>query len=153
MESCLKILILCFLFLFFNGAIAEDILPQSDYSHHPEVLSSNVSSAQNPLVMPQNIEFSKCCASFDMNSEKLFYLTISAINANNFEIEEIQSKMGYILFRAANKSFLAAISSENENRAMIKITPADNIYFFPYGVIYNIFYYIDLNKSEPLEKF
>ena len=153
MESCLKIIVLCFLFTFMQSAIAEDILPRSDYSQNPEVLSQSGNPTPNPLVTPQNIEFSKCCASFDMNSEKLFYLAISAINANNFEIEEIQSKMGYILFRAANKSFLAAISSENENRAMIKITPADNVYFFPYGVIYNIFYYIDLNKQEPLEKF
>ena len=152
MASCLKIIILCFLFSFFSVANGEDILPQSDYSEYPETLLQKENITSNPLTTPQNIEFSKCCASFDMNSEKLFYLTISAINANNFEIEEIQSKMGYILFRAANKSFLAAISAENENRAMIKITPADNVYFFPYGVIYNIFYYIDLNKLEPLER-
>ena len=77
-----------------QSAIAEDILPRSDYSQNPEVLSQSGNPTPNPLVTPQNIEFSKCCASFDMNSEKLFYLAISAINANNFEIEEIQSKMG-----------------------------------------------------------
>lgn len=107
---------------------------------------------QNALINPQNVDFSKCNASFEMNTEKLFYLTISAINANNFEIEEIQSKMGYILFRAVNKSFLASISNIDDSHSMLKITPADNVYFFPYGIVYNIFYYIDLNKSESLEE-
>lgn len=111
-----------------------------------------VKAKQNALINPQNVDFSKCNASFEMNTEKLFYLTISAINANNFEIEEIQSKMGYILFRAVNKSFLASISNIDDSNSMLKITPADNVYFFPYGIVYNIFYYINLNKSEPLDE-
>lgn len=137
------ILLLLAVFLNLTFANAETVTQQP-----PQSTSAN----QNSLITPQNIDFSKCTANFEMNSEKLFYLTISAINANNFEIEEIQSKMGYILFRAVNKSFLASISNVDDNYSLLKITPADNIYFFPYGIVYNIFYYVDLNKSEPLDE-
>ena len=137
------ILLLLIVFLNFTFVNAQTITQQPQQS---------TSDSQNLLITPQNIDFSKCTTNFEMSSEKLFYLTISAINANNFEIEEIQSKMGYILFRAVNKSFLASISNIDDNYSLLKITPADNIYFFPYGIVYNIFYYIDLNKSEPLDK-
>ena len=118
----------------------------------PVMTSETPTILQNELITPQNVDFSKCCASFEMDCEKLFYLAISAVNASNFEIDEIQSKMGYILFRAVNKTFLISISKEDDTHSMIKITPADNIYFFPYGVVYNILHYIDINKAEQLEK-
>lgn len=149
MEIRLTIILLLCLVYFAQNAYAEEITPPTQNTSAEQTEDS----LKNALINPQNIEFSKCCASFEMSAEKLFYLAISAVNANNFEIEEIQSKMGYILFRAVNKSFLISISKENDTHSMIKITPADNIYFFPYGVVYNIFYYIDLNKAETLEKF
>lgn len=142
------ILLSCFV-LFAQNTYAEQITPPNQAA----VNEQTEDSLKNALINPQNIDFAKCCARFEMSAEKLFYLAISAVNANNFEIEEIQSKMGYILFRAINKSFLISISKEDNTYSMIKITPADNVYFFPYGVVYNIFYYIDLNKAEPLEKF
>lgn len=153
MEIRRIILILALFFIGLQIATADDIPMQSVSAQQENNTAQTETSLQNALINPQNVDFSKCCASFELPPEKLFYLAISAINANNFEIEEIQSKMGYILFRAVNKSFLVSISKENDAYSMIKITPADNIYFFPYGVVYNIFYYIDLNKSEPLEKF
>jgi len=149
MEIRLAVILLSCLVFFAQNAFAEQITPSAQSISNVQTEDA----LKNALINPQNIDFSKCCASFEMNTEKLFYLAISAVNANNFEIEEIQSKMGYILFRAVNKSFLISISKEDDTHSMIKITPADNIYFFPYGVVYNIFYYIDLNKNEPLEKF
>lgn len=107
--------------------------------------------AELELVTPQNIDFAKCVKTFNFPVEKLFYLSISAINANHFQIEELQSKMGYILFRAANKNFLMSVVKVNADHSMLKITPADNVYFFPYGVVYNIYKYIDLNAEEQLQ--
>lgn len=107
--------------------------------------------AELELVTPQNIDFAKCVKTFNFPVEKLFYLSISAINANHFQIEELQSKMGYILFRAANKNFLMSIVKVDAEHSMLKITPADNVYFFPYGVVYNIYKYIDLNAEEQLQ--
>lgn len=59
--------------------------------------------------------------------------------------------MGYILFRAANKNFLMSVVKVDAEHSMLKITPADNVYFFPYGVVYNIYKYIDLNAEEQLQ--
>lgn len=107
---------------------------------------------QLQLVTPQNSDFSKCVKTFNFPVEKLFYMSILAINANHFEIEELQSKMGYILFKAANKNFLMSVVKVDAEHSMLKITPADNVYFFPYGVVYNIYKYIDMNADEQLQE-
>ena len=104
------------------------------------------------LVTPQNVDFEYCNKIFNMNSERLFYLTIASINANKFRIDEIQTKSGYILFTGASKQFLANIASLDEKRAILKVTPADNIYHFPLGVVVNLFKYIELNTDlQPVE--
>ena len=100
---------------------------------------------------PQNIDFSKCVQTFNFPVEKLFYMSILAINANNFQIEELQSKTGYILFRAVNKNFLMSVVKIDADHSMLKITPADNVYFFPYGIVHNIYKYIELNADEQLQ--
>lgn len=107
--------------------------------------------AEIELVTPQNIDFSKCVQTFNFPVEKLFYISILAINANNFQIEELQSKTGYILFRAVNKNFLMSVVKIDADHSMLKITPADNVYFFPYGIVHNIYKYIELNADEQLQ--
>lgn len=99
------------------------------------------------LVTPQNVDFEYCNKIFNINVERLFYLTIASINANKFKIDEIQSKSGYILFTAADKQFLANVASLDDKRAILKVTPADNIYYFPLGVVVNLFKYIELNSD------
>ncbi len=103
------------------------------------------------LVTPQNIDFSKCVQTFNFPVEKLFYMSILSLNANRFEIEELQSKMGYILFKAAGKPFLMSVIKVDSEHSMLKITPADNVYYFPYGVVYNIYKYIEMNADEKLQ--
>lgn len=104
------------------------------------------------LVTPQNVDFEYCNKIFNINVEKLFYLTIASINANKFKIDEIQTKSGYILFTAADKQFLANVASLDDKRAILKVTPADNIYYFPLGVVVNLFKYIELNSTlQPVE--
>ena len=99
------------------------------------------------LVTPQNVDFEYCNKIFNVNSERLFYLTIASINANKFRIDEIQTKSGYILFTAANKQFLANISELDSKRSLLKVTPAHNIYYFPLGIVVNLFKYIELNTD------
>lgn len=73
------------------------------------------------LITPQNVAFEDCTRTFNMNSDRLFYLTLAAVNANRFEIKEIQSKTGYVLFSAVGKEFLASIVSIDKYRSMLKI--------------------------------
>lgn len=103
------------------------------------------------LVTAQNIKYQDCNKIFNIDNVTLFHLTISAINANRFTIDEIQSKSGYILFTAVNKQFLATIMNVNKSQGMLKITPADGNYYFQPGIVANIFKYIELNKKSKLE--
>lgn len=103
------------------------------------------------LITTQNVPFEHCTKVFNTDNTSLFYLTIAAINANRFDINEIQSASGLILFTAVNKLFVANISNVNTNQGMLKITPADGSYYFQPGICLNIFKYIDLNLNRKQE--
>ena len=113
---------------------------------------SNQTQGQNPAVIPQNISFQKCTKIFPVDSEKLFYLAISSINANRFTINEIQSKSGYVLFSVLQKQFLLSVATVDKKNAIVKITPANNNYYFPEGIVTNIFKYIDLNTDTEISQ-
>lgn len=100
------------------------------------------------LITSQNIKFEDCSKVFNIDNVTLFYQTIAAINANRFNIDEIQSNSGYILFTAVNKKFLATVSNVNTNQGILKITPVDGSYYFQPGIVSNIFKYIDINKTK-----
>lgn len=106
--------------------------------------------APNPLTVSQQIMFENCTKIFGINQEKLFYLTLASISANRFNIEEIQSSHGYIIFSANRNKYLATISKIDKTNAILKITPCNNIYNFPPGVITNTFKYIDLNMTTKI---
>ncbi len=103
------------------------------------------------LITAQNVPFEHCTKVFNTDNASLFYLAIAAINANRFDINEIQSESGFIMFTAVNKLFIANISNVNTNQGMLKITPADGIYYFQPGICLNIFKYIDLNLNKKQE--
>ena len=103
------------------------------------------------LITSQNVKYQDCTKVFNLDNISLLYLTISAINANRFTIDEIQSKSGYVLFTAVNKKFLATVLNVNTNQAMLKITPVDNNYYFQPGIVSNIFKYIEINKNTKIE--
>ncbi len=107
-------------------------------------------STLSALITPQNVEFEKCTKQYNLPPEKLYYLTAGAINANRFEIEELQSKTGYILFKAVGKEFLASVVKLSTQKSMLKITPTDGNYYFAPGIVSNTFKYIDLNLAAPL---
>ena len=88
---------------------------------------------------------------FTVNKEKLFYLTLSAISANKFSIEEIQSENGYVIFSAAKNKYLATIAGIDSENAILKITPCNEIYYFQPGIIINMFKYIELNVNTEIK--
>lgn len=102
------------------------------------------------LVTPQEVSFATCAKFFNIPADRLFYLAMAAANANRFTIDEIQSKTGYILFTAVNKQFLASVVKMDANRTLLKITPTNNVYYFPPGVVLNFFKYIELNANTPV---
>jgi len=103
------------------------------------------------LTTPRDVRFAECTKTYNMPVDKLYFLTIDSISANRFEIKELQSKMGYILFKAAGKEFLATSAYYGPNKSILKITPANNNYYFAPGIISNIFKYIDLNLDAEIK--
>ena len=107
------------------------------------------------LTTPRNVTFAECAKTYNMPVDKLYLLSIDSISANRFEIKELQSKMGYVLFRAAGRDFLATSAYYGANKSILRITPANNNYYFAPGIVLNIFKYIDLNSDaeiKPVQK-
>ena len=119
------------------------------------LLVSVPAKAEQPLstlVNVQNVSFEQCVKMYGIDTENLFYLTLASINANRFNVVEIQSKTGYILFNAVGKEFLAKIIKLDDTRSILKITPTNNIYYFQPGIVLNLFKYIELNSTlKPVE--
>ena len=95
----------------------------------------------NPLIVPQNISYENCTKIFNVAQEKLFYLTLVALSANKFIIDEMQSSNGYIIFSANHNKYLATIAGVNDSNAILK---------FPPGIITSTFKYIDLNLTTKI---
>lgn len=138
----------------------KNIKPISSITSNPpaKVITTNAiktapqSAATAPPTQPQPVDFGLCSKFFKLDKQKLFYLTLASVNANRFEIKEIQSKSGYILFTVAQRPFLASIIKVDAKNSMLKITPCNNVYFFPVGIAQNMFKYIELNLNTPVEK-
>ncbi|MCQ2789935.1 MAG: hypothetical protein MJ229_06120 [bacterium] len=103
-------------------------------------------------IQPQQIDFNICNKVFKIDTQKLFYLTLASVNANRFKIEEIKSQNGYILFSVAQKQYLASVVKIDAKNSMLKITPCNNVYYFPAGIVQNMFKYIELNVSTPIQR-
>lgn len=100
------------------------------------------------LITAQNVPFENCYRVYNTDNISLFFLALAAINANRFQVDEIQSKSGYILFTAVNKPFMVEVSNVNTNQGMIRITPADGNYYFQPGIVLNIFKFIEINIDK-----
>lgn len=98
----------------------------------------------NSLTIPVDIESDACVKIFQLKADDLFELTLAALEANNFAIDEIQSRGGYITFNAANRDFLVVVSEIDNKNSILKITPANGVYHFAPGIIYKVFEYITL---------
>lgn len=151
-------LILLLLYFFSNSCFvfgASNSLEKIDYMYPPlktTLPMATPTGAKPSPVEPQPVDFNACSKTFKMDRQKLFYLTLAGVNANRFKIEEIQSYSGYIVFSVNQKQFLASVISLNSQNSMLKITPCNNTYFFPIGIVQNMFKYIELNANTPVEK-
>ncbi len=117
-----------------------------------EIQTQTERPVQNPATTAQNIPFENCTKIFSgMNKEKLFYLTLGAVSANKFTVEEIQTYNGYIIFTAARQKYLATIAGIDNNNSILKITPCNDIYFFQPGILTNMFKYIELNSTTEIK--
>ena len=89
-----------------------------------------------------------CVKTFPIPYDKLFYLTLAATNEYNYQIKEIQSKSGYIIFETGYRKYLASIVYVSSTKSMLKITPYSGNYDFPLTVIQNMFKYVELYQDK-----
>ena len=106
--------------------------------------------AENVIPLPiaekstfQNTDF----ATYKTSSENLLYLLLSALNENNYSIEEIQFKTGSVLFKAYTKEFIASIAMKDSSNSFLKILPVDNNYNFSPLLIQKLYRYIEANNN------
>ena len=90
---------------------------------------------------------SQCIKTFPVSYDKLYYLTLSGINENNYSIKELQTKSGYIVFETGNRKYLASIVYVSSANAMLKITPYSGNYDFPLEVPQSVFKYIETYQA------
>lgn len=113
-----------------------------------EVTTIPAKPVQPPVTVAQKIPYSECTKIFSVDKEKLYFLTLAAVTANKFNIDEIQTSDGYIIFSVSRKQYLATIAKVDNTNSILRITPCDDIYVFPPGVILNMFKYIELNLNS-----
>ena len=96
---------------------------------------------------------SSCRKNFSLPADKLYLLTLSTLNSTGqFEVLEMQTKNGYILFRSGNKNYIATVSKETTNTSSIKILPSNSDFSGGTYVQKTIFDTIDLNLKNIPEK-
>lgn len=131
--------------------VVKPVSSTSDATQTIKTPNATTPTVVSPTV-PQVISFEQCTKKYEIPVEQLYFLTLASINANKFIINEIQSKNGYILFSAANRQFLASVNRVDPKSSILKIVPADNNYYFPVGILTNMFKYIDLNLTTKIEE-
>ncbi|MBS4761056.1 MAG: hypothetical protein KHX03_10205 [Clostridium sp.] len=96
--------------------------------------------------------YKNCIRLYKLPSKKLFFLALSSVNANKFEILEMQSRNGYILFKAEGKEFLLDVLGKDKNYTYLKLTPGNNNYYFSPSIVQKIFNYIDVNFNAEVKE-
>lgn len=96
--------------------------------------------------------YKDCIRLYKLPYGKLYFIALSAVNANNYEILEMQSRNGYIIFKAEGREFLLDILAKNKSYTYLKLTPCDNNYFFNPQIPFKIFHYTDLHFNADIKE-
>ena len=89
---------------------------------------------------------------FGVSADNMYLTSLSVLNSLNYEIIEIQSKSGYILFRTGAKDYIMTVTALSPVTSNIKILPANSVYSTGTAVQKTIFEQLELNKLNILKK-
>ena len=89
---------------------------------------------------------------FGISADNMYLDTLSVLNSLNYEILEMQSKSGYILFRTGAKDYIMTVTSLTPVTSNIKILPANSVYSTGTTVQKIIFDKLEANKLNILKK-
>lgn len=103
--------------------------------------------------MPVNASYlDESIKNFGVSADNMYLTSLSVLNSLNYEILEMQSKSGYILFRTGAKDYIMTITAITPVTSNIKILPANSIYSTGTTVQKIIFDELELNKLNILKK-
>ncbi len=111
------------------------------------VVGNTYPVANKTAPAPVYTNFTDWLRTYQIPTETLLYVCLSAITQNNYQIEEIQFKTGTITFTAYTKEFILVTAKKDYKNSFVKILPADNNYNFSPTTLNKIFNYVDLNAG------
>ena len=77
---------------------------------------------------------------------------LNALSSNTkFNISEIQTKNGYILFTSGSKYYLLTVTKRYQNQSEVKVLPQNSDFSLGSGVAQNVFELIDSEIKKPME--
>ena len=91
---------------------------------------------------------------YPIKADDLFMTALSARNSSRqFEVLEIQTKNGYILFLYGSRYYLLTMTKRYQNKTEIKILPQNSDYSQGSEVAKSVFALIDYQvKNQPMEQ-
>lgn len=89
---------------------------------------------------------------YGVSADNMFLTSLSILNSLNYEVLEIQSKSGYILFRAGAKDYILMVTALTPVTSNVKILPANSVFSTGSAVQKTIFGELDTNKLNILKK-
>ena len=145
-----RCVLLLFVLLGFETAVGASVSAQTTQSQ-PQAQTSKIT----PVVKQTGSAYTNyrdCIRLYKLPFEKLFYLALSSVNENKFEIVEMQSRNGYILFEAEGREFLLTVMKKDKNFTFLRLTPADNNYYFSPFIPQKIFRQVDVNFNTEVKE-
>ena len=91
---------------------------------------------------------------YSNDADVVFMSALSAINSSNqYEIAEMQTKNGYILFLYGSRYYLLTVTRRYQNQSEVKIMPQNSDFSQGNVVAKEIFALIDSQlKNKPMEQ-
>lgn len=116
------------------------------------VFAADTSENVAPASSSAYTNYRDCIRLYKLPFEKLFYLALSSANANKFEIVDMQSRNGYLIFTDGSREYLLTVLKKDNNFTFLKLSPCDNNYYFSPTIPFKIFNYIDLHFNAEIKE-
>ncbi len=89
---------------------------------------------------------------YPKDADSLFMYAMNALSSDGrYNISEIQTKNGYILFTNASKYYLLKVTKRYQNQSEVKVLPRNSDFSLGYETAQNVFSLIDNEIKKPME--
>ena len=94
----------------------------------------------------------ECYKIYPKDADDLFMASLNVLsNSNKFEISEIQTKNGYILFSTGNKYYLLTVTRRYKNQSEVKVLPQNSDFSQGSTIATTIFNLLNEELKTPME--